>query len=340
MTKRSSKQRAERTAGIIVVLSIVSTLGLRGFPADGEEPASTEFDRTTLDEQLLLKQVEKLEFEKQKLETEVQNLRAVTPETHLWITVAGGIGTVIGAAMAALIAGLGFWVNRTYNRTQHKKIDQERELGREKHNLELFQGLGSDNARVRIASASVLLQRLRSEYTGLTAGRSLDDTGDREEVRTLVQVLLSVIKDRQGRDDEGDIALRKHIADNLVKALNLVRDEGHPSPDVSPSALRSFDLQGALLRDVFWRGVNLRHVDLFGADLQKASLRNADLRNAVLMEADLRGAVLEGAMLEGANLQNADLTGAKYDERTLWPENFDPKARDAIEVIRRTNPAV
>jgi len=315
-----------------VVLLIASTLGLRSFPAGGEERASSEVDSESPDRQLLSQQVEKLKLENQKLQIEVQNLSVTTPKEQLAITAAGAIGTVVGTVVTLLVALVGWWINRTYNRTQHKKIEQERQLSREKHNLELFQGLGSDNARVRIASASVLLQRLRSEYAGLTDGGNSSDTTGQEEVRTLVQVLLSVIKDRQGRDDEGDIALRKHIADNLVKALNLVRDEGHPSSDENPSALQSFDLQGALLRDVFWRGVDLRHVDLFGADLQKASLRNADLRNAVLMEADLRGAVLKGAILEGTNLQSANLTGAKYDKRTLWPESFDPKASGAIEV--------
>jgi len=315
-----------------VVLLIASTLGLRSFPAGGEEPAWPELDSESPDERLRDRQIEKLELENQKLQIEVRNLSAATPDEQLAITAAGAIGTVIGTMVTLLVAFVGWLINRTYNRTQHKKIEQERQLSREKHNLELFQGLGSDNARVRIASASVLLQRLRSEYAGLTAGGNSSDTTEQEEVRTLVQVLLSVIKDQQGRDDEGDIALRKHIADNLVKALNLVRDEGHLSPDVNPSALQSFDLQGALLRNVFWRGVDIRHVDLFGADLQKASLRNADLRNAVLMEADLRGAVLKGAILEGANLQNANLTGAKYDKRTLWPEKFDPKSSGAIEV--------
>jgi hypothetical protein len=340
MTKRSSEQMMEKTRGIFVALLIVSTLGLGSFPAGGEEPASSEVESESPDERLRDQQIEKLELENQKLQIEVQNLSAATPDEHLAITAAGAIGTVVGTIVTLLVALVGWWINRTYNRTQHKKIEQERQLSREKHNLELFQGLGSDNARVRIASASVLLQRLRSEYAGLGAGGNTGDAGEKEEVRTLVQVLLSVIKDRQGRDDEGDIALRKHIGDNLVKALNLVRDESHPSSDVNPSALQSFDLQGALLRDVFWRGVNLRHVDLFGADLQKASLRNADLRNAVLMEADLRGAVLQGAMLEGANLQYADLTGAKYDRHTLWPESFDPKASGAIEVAKKVDPAV
>jgi hypothetical protein len=340
MTKRSSEQMMEKTRGIFVALLIVSTLGLGSFPAGGEEPASSEVESESPDERLRDQQIEKLELENQKLQIEVQNLSAATPDEHLAITAAGAIGTVVGTMVTLLVALVGWWINRTYNRTQHKKIEQERQLSREKHNLELFQGLGSDNARVRIASASVLLQRLRSEYAGLGAGGNTGDAGEKEEVRTLVQVLLSVIKDRQGRDDEGDIALRKHIGDNLVKALNLVRDESHPSSDVNPSALQSFDLQGALLRDVFWRGVNLRHVDLFGADLQKASLRNADLRNAVLMEADLRGAVLQGAMLEGANLQYADLTGAKYDRHTLWPESFDPKASGAIEVAKKVDPAV
>jgi hypothetical protein len=31
-----------------------------------------------------------------------------------------------------------------------------------------------------------------------------------------------------------------------------------------------------------------------------------------------------------ADLENADLSGAKYDNKTVWPENFDPGAAGTV----------
>jgi hypothetical protein len=88
--------------------------------------------------------------------------------------------------------------------------------------------------------------------------------------------------------------------------------------------LRGANLAGALAFDSSWVGANLTGANLRGADLsltflKRAILRNADLREANLYSADLRRADLRGAKLDGANLKLA-----AWDERTIWPEGFNP----------------
>lgn len=53
----------------------------------------------------------------------------------------------------------------------------------------------------------------------------------------------------------------------------------------------------------------------------RAQGRGADLRGANLWDANLRG-----ANLRGANLWGADLWGANANDRTVWPDGFDPTA--------------
>lgn len=78
------------------------------------------------------------------------------------------------------------------------------------------------------------------------------------------------------------------------------------------------------------QGVNLQQANLQGANLFVANLRNARLVGANLENVDLGGANLQGADLRQARLSGADLRGAKYDDRTIWPTNFDPSGAGAI----------
>jgi uncharacterized protein YjbI with pentapeptide repeats len=52
--------------------------------------------------------------------------------------------------------------------------------------------------------------------------------------------------------------------------------------------------------------------------------------------ADLSGADLSGADLSGAKMKERNkhvwVNDAKYNEETIWPEDFDPKAAGAVKV--------
>ena len=290
--------------------------------------------------------IHKAEADVLKTQAEVANIQEIGPRLNRLVTIttslAGLAGAVFGAIIAALVAWLGQRINRNYNIVQSEKLRQDRELEHEKHSLELYKSLGSDNPRGQFAAAAVLLQRLEHlSGDGLMTGEH-DALADRI---TITHVLISVLKEQT--DEPNFTILRKHIADNMVKRLNIVSSGGHLETDNSPSFLANFDIQKCKLKDVFWRGVNLRNVDLYGSDLAGASLRNADLRNAVLYQCDLSGcrfneANLEGANLEGAHVEKADFSTAKltnailrntkFDDSTKWPIGFDPIPLGAVKI--------
>lgn len=128
-----------------------------GSPAS-PQPASTPIVSQPQQSQL---ELDKLKAETQKLQEEIHALRvtneAIDPISK-WafglLTAAGGL---VGACFAAFLV---FVADRRLKTSQQARLEQERDLEREKQSLELYNGLGDGSFRTRIASASVLLQRL------------------------------------------------------------------------------------------------------------------------------------------------------------------------------------
>ena len=129
--------------------------------------------------------------------------------------------------------------------------------------------------------------------------------------------------------------------------------------NLTRAKLRDANLSGADLIRADLTEADLIRADLIGADLMEANFTRADLRDANLSGADLIGADLTGAYLSGAYLSGADLSGANlteadligadlykadliradltgtdlsgadlreaiYDDKTMFPEGFDP----------------
>ncbi|WP_295170563.1 pentapeptide repeat-containing protein [Ruminococcus sp.] len=107
------------------------------------------------------------------------------------------------------------------------------------------------------------------------------------------------------------------------------------------AVLSNSNMLGAELNEADLLFADLIDANLYGAELVNADLRysylwNANLREADLQYADLREADLRGADLRDTNLEEAILDGAKYciikNSETLFPEDFDPKSHNMIEV--------
>jgi uncharacterized protein YjbI with pentapeptide repeats len=82
---------------------------------------------------------------------------------------------------------------------------------------------------------------------------------------------------------------------------------------------RGINLQGANLQGANLNEARMPFANLVGANLSQAILTDANFSHAMLMGADLNG-----ANLTGANLDGAQMDGAYYDDKTLFPEGFDP----------------
>lgn len=100
------------------------------------------------------------------------------------------------------------------------------------------------------------------------------------------------------------------------------------------SKLPGSDFDGADLRNATFQGVDARGSTFKRAVCIGASFFGADLRACDFAGADLTDANLKQARFEGADLTDATLADANvqciYDERTVWPNGFDPVVAGAI----------
>jgi len=281
------------------------------------------------------------------LAREVADLKKQSPQFTVFSI--SGTATVLAALIAFLATFVGAILaligNFLIGRAQR---NQERELAREKHTVDLVRDLGGSNLPLRIGAMTLLFDRIAN--VAKEPKRSRRERLIREQGR-LLQAIISIAKEATIDRD-----LAKMIGDEVVKLLNAQFRAGlHPSAR-SVSPLHTFrgerlDFQKVRFPDVYWYRVDGRGIDFYGADFTKAGLReaflhktvfygaclkecvlrDADLSEANLQEANLEGADLRGADLKGANLAKANLTranlkNARADERTVWPEGFDAQA--------------
>jgi hypothetical protein len=122
---------------------------------------------------------------------------------------------------------------------------------------------------------------------------------------------------------------RANLAEADLRGLNL------DGVSLTGANLMDADLAAAVLTNTFMAEAMLDNANMAGADCHRANMRAANLRGADLSFANLRAANLTGADLEFAKLTGADLTGAtlysaRYNNRTEWPDGFDPQKSGAI----------
>jgi uncharacterized coiled-coil protein SlyX len=183
----------------------------------------------------------------------------------------------------------------------------------------------------RIADLSRMAQRLNEQ---LIAERQMRTRQQQQMAATSqrLQRLQAAVNSAAAAGDPTAQAVRSASAQTVLEKLAAqfeTRAGSARQGKTAASAEQSAppDLTGARLS-----GAGLRGAKLPQAHLQEADLRNADLTGAALPGADLRGAKLQGAILTGADLTNADLKDALYDDRTRWPEGYDPQKGGTLRV--------
>ncbi len=107
-------------------------------------------------------------------------------------------------------------------------------------------------------------------------------------------------------------------------------------------ALENLTKEGVSLRNIDASKAELRQINLEGADLVGANLREADLTNARLDRADLSKASLDRVRLYGSSLLDAmldstDLREALYDDKTSFPQGFQPEKIGAYRIAPGTS---
>ena len=162
------------------------------------------------------------------------------------------------------------------------------------------------------------------------------------------------------------VAAEKKLSFATSKKQSLL--EPPKPPPITPATLRAGliaekKMTGLVMKDSDLRGMELHYRDLNGADfsgsvisggnlqgseLRGANFEKADLTNVSFYESDLRAANLQGANLKGfrapkARLEGTDFTGAvfaepdltraTFDDKTKWPQGFDPEKHGALKII-------
>jgi hypothetical protein len=132
-----------------------------------------------------------------------------------------------------------------------------------------------------------------------------------------------------------------------LHSMFLSGEKGGEIANLKCADLYGTNLMGANLMGASMEGASFKRAILMGADLEGAKLDGANFKRAILEGANLKAACLKGACLMGVNLEhadlrsanleyaaleNADLKGAKYNYKTVWPENYNPKSAGAILV--------
>jgi Pentapeptide repeats (8 copies) len=204
--------------------------------------------------------------------------------------------------------------------------------------------LGSDKLDIRVGGIYALERIARD---------SKEDHGPIIEILTAFVRQNAPWSSDSSPDDEEVAwgAIPAHSKADIQAALTVVarRDVSRDPPDyrlnLSSADLRKANLGNARLdrasfrysslENAYFRGAYLRHADFFFAHLE-----DADFTESVLEGADLFEAITSGTRLVDSDVSNVDfslidlsgldLVGAKADDRTTWPEGFDPAAVGVI----------
>jgi hypothetical protein len=242
------------------------------------------------------------------------------------VTLVAGIAASLGAVYTART----FALNRRGQNTERftRAVDQ---LGnRESPDVRLggIYALGQllrDSPQDHSAIIDILTAYVRERYPGVPKDHAGSDQPSLE-AEPVGADARAVIKLLQRRDLALD-SVQGVTVDLSETNLCGIEAKGL---SLAQADLSGIALQNAMLPSADFRGANMVCARLDGAVLRGARLKGVVLRSAVLSNARLQRADLSGAQLQRADLRSAHYdkhtvwTGALYDERTQWPEGFDP----------------
>jgi hypothetical protein len=235
----------------------------------------------------------------------------------------------------------GGWVHDGYADTVHRRrqpwsVTLNVPLASEEELKELWRRVRAGDAP---GAAYEAVQGPRDELrewmqTAARPGRRTDSQSGTVEIKhkRTGEVLLRV---------EGAALEQAYLAGANLDEAGLAR-QNLTAAELQGARLICADLEGACLREADLRGVVLLYANLADANLENALLwgsccLGANFSGANLRRADLRGADLTRADLFGGDLRDTRLSGiglqySRYDARTRWPDDFNPRQHGAALV--------
>ncbi|MDD3013431.1 MAG: pentapeptide repeat-containing protein [Candidatus Gastranaerophilales bacterium] len=106
--------------------------------------------------------------------------------------------------------------------------------------------------------------------------------------------------------------------------------------DLTGTSIKSAQMNGTKFNKAVLNDVDLSYSWLIGAELNGAELKNVDLNHASLKWADFRNSWLLGANFEKSSaIEAAKFDGAYYNDKTKFPEEFDPDEHRMIFIGKK-----
>jgi uncharacterized protein YjbI with pentapeptide repeats len=202
-------------------------------------------------------------------------------------------------AIPVVLAGAGIWF--TAWQEEHQ---QEIEAQRAKVERNIEDQRAQDTA----------LQAYLDQMTELILEKSLRDSKEESEVRTLARARTLTVLGRLGPD-------RKRSVVQFLYESHLIR-KGKPIIDLENADLSEADLRLLKLSEADLSDANLSDANLSDADLSEAYLSSAKLSEATLSYANLNYATLSNTNLSYTDLRGADLSYASLSDANLSYANL------------------
>lgn len=148
----------------------------------------------------------------------------------------------------------------------------------------------------------------------------------REAVLDLIKMDRSLL----GLDDDPNPTMAEMVESGRIRVVDLANA---PLGNTDFSGFGSE--KGEIFRDIYFLGSNFYRTNFNGCEFHRVYFGSAALgrtlfRNAAFHDVSFENATVIEGDFTGAIFENCDFTGLKVDQKTLWPEGFDPFSRGAI----------
>ena len=276
----------------------------------------------------------------------------------VWLCISGELKTLKGIPLNTVLGALIYapilyiiWMFR--NDDKQKELENNRidTLTKDFHQIEKWatQAEGETKESLRIAAIHQLGPYMTGEHKveffrrpAYEIYRSLLDewakplVGEKKDIETpeYIKAIHTVIREillKKGRWEE------VFTNDLPISQLNLFRADLR-FVSLGGADLYRANLEGADLMRAHLEGATLWEAHLEGANLVGANLKGTSLGLANLESAYLINAHLEGADLEVYKLGDIRFSDTAYSNKTVWPDDFDPKSEPGLVNVDEQSP--
>jgi|GEM_PF-2258611 len=157
---------------------------------------------------------------------------------------------------------------------------------------------------------------------------------------TVMETLCAFVRERSPRKSSDYSIEEDFSASDIRAAMKVIGHSKQVNEKMEPNRLLDFhntNLKGLSIFSgrfpfVNFISANFEMALLHGTDFEGAFLSNANFKSANIAATNFNYASLDGADFKEAIVSNAKFTGTKYDNKTIFPDGFNPADHGMINV--------